>query len=318
VAEPDAPETVAARAEQFEPSAERWAPHRWTAELGPALVAAMRRLLNASPDDRPAHRHGVVRNGIFSPSGEAAGLSDFVGFRGSEYPVLTRFSSLFRQPGERDIKGMATKLMPPGGEVTDLIAMSAEVFPVRRSRQFLALLEALQKGPVRSLPAIIGMLATRQLSAHALLHGVIAAVRHGEVDNTTFHGVQTFRLVRHTFPGRPPERHLVRYRWVPRSSEGGGTAAGALEAGQVRFTLELVRGNPGWARVHDPTWRWPKHAPIVRAGELILARAIVPEPKLLAFNPAVLAPGIEPGDDELFSDRAGAYAVAQALRQGPH
>jgi catalase len=256
-----------------------------------------------------------VRSGIFTPSGEAAGLSDFVGFRGSGYPVLTRFSSLFRKPGDRDIKGMATKLIPPGGEVTDLVAMSTEVFPVRRSRQFLALLEALQKGPVRSLPAITGMLATRRLSAHAMLLGVIAAARQGDVEKTTFHGVQTFRLVRRSSPGMPPERCLVRYRWVPGGSEGGGTAAGALEAGQARFTLELVRGDPGWARAHDPTWRWPKHAPIVRAGELILDPIIVPEPKGLVFNPAVLAPGIEPGDDELFSDRAGAYSVAQASRQ---
>jgi catalase len=275
------------------------------------LVAALRRLLKAPPNDRPAHRHGVVWEGHFTPSGAAAGLSDFAGFRGSKYAVVARFSNLFRQPGEPDIMGMATKLMPEG-EATDLVAMSAEVFPVRRSRQFLALLETLQERPVRLLPSIAGMLASRQLSAPAVLGGVVAAVRNGGFESTTFHGVHTFRLVRGSGPGMPPERRPVRYRWVPGGSAGGEAAAGS-EAGDVRFTLELVLGNPGWTRLYDPTWRWPRHAPTVRAGELILDRMLAPEPKL-AFNPAVLAPGIEPGDDDLFSDRVGAYAVAQASR----
>jgi catalase len=304
------PRPVVVRADRFEPSAEQWSPHRWTSELGPALVAALRQLLKAPPSDRPAHRHGVVWEGHFTPSGEAAGLSDFAGFRGPQYCALARFSSLFRQPGEPDIMGMATKLMP-GGEISDLVAMSAEVFPVRRSRQFLALLETLQERPFRLLPSIAGMLASRQLSARAVLRGVVAAVRNGDFQTTTFHGVHTFHLVRGAGPATPPERHPVRYRWVPGGS-AGGEAAGS-EAGKPRFTLELVLGHPGWKRLYDPTWRWPRHAPTVRAGELVLVRRLAPEPKL-AFNPAVLAPGIEPGADDLFSDRVGAYAVAQASR----
>jgi catalase len=44
----------------------------------------------------------------------------------------------------------------------------------------------------------------------------------------------------------------------------------------------------------------------------VLDRIIEPEPEDLAFNPLLLAPGIEPGPDDIFSDRAGAYAVAHA------
>lgn len=315
MAVPDAPRPVAARAEPFEPSAEQWGPHRWTSELGPALVVALRGLLKAPPSDRPAHRHGVVWAGSFTPSGEAAGLSDFVGFRGSEYPVFARFSNLFRKPGKRDVRGMAAKLMLPGGEVTDLVAMSAEVFPVRSSRDFLALLNALQKGPLRSLPSVAAMLGSRRLSAHAVLLALVTTVRNGDAKTTTFHGVHTYHLVRNTGPGVPPERRLVRYRWVPAGSAETGRAADSSNTGQLRFTLELVLGHPGWGRVNDPTWRWPRRAPTVRGGELVLDRTIEPEPRELAFNPAVMAPGIEPPDDGLFSDRAGAYAVAQASRR---
>jgi catalase len=314
VAASDPPRQIAPRAERFQPSAQQWSPNRWTSELGPALVVALRRVLRSPEGWRPAHRYGVVWTGHFTPSGEAAGHSDFVGFRGDPFPALVRFSNLFRGHGERDIRGMATKLMLPDGEVTDLVAMSAPVFPVRRSRDFLALLEALQKGPFRSLPAIVTMVASRRLSTLALLRGIVAAARFRDDRLTTFHGVQTFRLVRCAGLATPPEQRPMRYRWVPSGPGDPGTAAGSSTSDQIRFTLQLALGHSGWERVNDPTRPWSRDTPTVCAGELVLERIIQPEPTQLGFNPAVLAPGIEPGDDELFSDRAGAYAVAQAAR----
>ena len=312
----DPPRQVAPRAELFEPSTEQWRPHRWTAELGPALVVALRRLLGSDPGDRPAHRYGVAWQGHFTPSGDAAGLSDFTAFRRGTYPALARFSNLFRRHGARDIKGMAVKLSPPDGEVTDLVAMSLEVFPVRRSTHFLSLLEALRKGPVRSVAALATMVASRRLSPHALALGVRTAATSRDARYTTFHGVHTFWLVRRSPGDVQTERRPVRYRWVPDVPEGAGPVVGSSETDEIRFTLELQLGNPAWPRVSDPTWRWPRRTPTVRAGRLILDQVLQPEPADLAFNPAVLAPGIEPGDDDVFSDRAGAYAVSQTWRLG--
>jgi catalase len=314
VAVSDTPRPMTPRAERFQPTAEQWSPHRWTSELGPALVVALRRVLHTPEGERPAHRHGVVWTGRFTPSGDAAGLTDFVGFRGDPFPAIARFSNLFRGHGRRDVRGMATKLMLPGSEVTDLVAMSAPVFPVRRSQDFLALLEALQKGPLRRGPAMATMLASRRLSAMALLRGIVTAARCRDDRLTTFHGVETFRLVRRAALSATPERQPMRYSWMPSGSGGTGNAADSSTSDSMRFTLRLALGNPDWARVDDPTWQWKRSTPTVRAGELILDRIIQPEPAQLGFNPAVLAPGIEPGDDELFSDRAGAYAVAQAAR----
>jgi catalase len=318
VASQGAPRQVAPRAERFEPSGEQWRPHRWTSELGPALVEALRTTLGTTAGERPAHRHGVVWTGRFIPSGGAAGLTDFVGFRGDGSKAIVRFSNLFRRPGDRDVAGMATKLMLADGDVTDLIAMSVDLFPVRTSARFLALLEALRGGPVRALPRVAALLATGRLSVRALVHAVVTVRQGRDIRRTTFHGVQTFRLVRTSATGGPPERRPVRYRWVPGDAGVPAGAAGASETDQLRFTLELVLGNPAWARVDDPTWRWPRRAPTVVAGELVLDEIVQPEPRDLAFNPAVLAPGIEPGDDDLMSDRAGAYAVAQAERRSGH
>jgi catalase len=316
VTAPEAPRQ-SVRAQRFEPSAERWTPHRWTSELGPALVIAMRDALGTRGGGRAAHRDGVVWTGRFTPSGAAAGLSDFAGFRGAEVPVVARFSNLRTRRGERDIRGMATKLLPLDGEMTDLVAMSLEVFPVRRARDFLALLEAAReaahKGRVRGALAVLGLIVTLRVSLPALVRGIIALASRRDPMDTTYHGVQTFRLVRDRAPGMAPDRRPMRYRWVPIGDDARrGKAARASARDETRFALELVLGDPGWRRLDDPTWAWPKDAPTVRAGELVLDRIIEPEPEDLAFNPLLLAPGIEPGPDDIFSDRAGAYAVAHA------
>jgi catalase len=313
VTAPEAPRK-SHRAQRFEPSAERWSPHRWTSELGPALVIAMREALDTGGGGRAAHRDGVVWQGRFTPSGEAARFSDFAGFRGAEVPVVARFSNLRTRRGERDIRGMATKLLPLDGEMTDLVAMSLEVFPVRRARDFLALLEAAHKGRVRGALAVVGLIVTLRVSLPALARGIIALASRRDPMATTYHGVQTFRLVRDLAPGMAPDRRPMRYRWVPTGDDArrGAAAAASAPDDETRFTLELVLGDPGWRRLDDPTWSWPKDAPTVRAGELVLDRIIEPEPEDLAFNPLLLAPGIEPGPDDIFSDRAGAYAVAHA------
>jgi catalase len=316
VTAPDTAGQPPPRAQRFEPAAERWSPHRWTSELGPALVIAMHRALQTGGGGRPAHRHGVVWQCRFTPSGEAAGLSDFAAFRDNETPVLARFSNLRTRLGRRDITGMATKWLPADGEVTDLVAMSLEVFPVRRARDFLTLLEAAQKGPARAVPAVLGLIVTLRVSPRALMQGIRAAASRRDPMETTYHGVQTFRLVRVRAPGMAPERRPMRYRWVPigDGARGRTAAAASPRDDATRFTLELVLGHPGWRRLDDPTWSWPKHAPSVRAGELALERIIEPEPESLAFNPLLLAPGIEPGTDDIFPDRAGAYAVSHVAR----
>jgi catalase len=309
VGAPDPKVEVGLPAQRFEPSAERWSPHRWTADLGPALVGALRRGLGGDPSERVAHRHGVVWTGTFEPSGDAAGMSDYAGFRGDPVEAVARISALRGRLGDRGTIGMATKLVSADGEVTDLVAMSLDVFPVARARGFLALLKVRQSGGIREVGGTLTMLVTGQASASALARAAMDERRRHVVDQTTFHGVHTFRLVRNGNGIQPSERRPFRYRWRP-----GGMAASPPPDGRMSFVLELVLGDMSWPRLDDPTWRWPPHAPTVRAGTLVLDRMIEPQPSELAFNPLVLAPGLEPGGDELLSDRAGAYAAAHVAR----
>ena len=309
VGAPDPRSEVDLPTQRFEPSAERWSPHRWTADLGPALVGAIRESVGGDTGERVAHRHGVVWTGTFTPSGEAAGLSDYAGFRGGSIEAVARISALRGRLGARGTIGLATKLLPAGGEVTDLVAMSLDVFPVARARGFIALLKVRRSRGIRELGGMLTMLLTGQVSASALARSVMDGARRHVPEQTTFHGVHTFRLVRSTNAALQSERRPFRYRWRP-----GGTTAGAPQDGSMRFVLELVLGDMAWPRVDDPTWRWPAHAPTVPAGTLVLDEQMEREPPELAFNPLVLAPGLEPGGDDLLSDRAGAYAVAHVAR----
>lgn len=307
-----APDFPRALPENFEPSAVQWGPNKWTAESGMALVAAMSAVFHPRRHERMAHRDGVVRRAVFSPSGTAVELSDFSGFRGpDDIPAFVRFSGLLRELHQpRDIKGMAVKLVLPDGELTDLLAMTLPVFPVRRSRDFVALLDAAAVGGIRLVVRLIGLIASRRVRARALWAALRARFRRTDYRWATYHSVQTFRLVRARRDGRQEERLAVRYRWVPLPGP-------RPPDGTLHFRLELVLGDVRWPRVDDASFRWPRRAPTVPAGVLVVTDEITPEPRDLAFNPAVLAPGIEMGDDDLSSGRAGAYPLAHLRRYDP-
>jgi hypothetical protein len=156
---------------------------------------------------------------------------------------------------------------------------------------------------------MLTMLLTGQVSGPAFARSVMDGARRHVPEQTTFHGVHTFRLVRSRNGALQSERRPFRYRWRP-----AGARVGPTSDGSMRFVLELVLGDMAWSRVDDPTWRWPAYAPTVAAGTLVLDEPMEREPPGLAFNPLVLAPGLEPGGDDLLSDRAGAYAVAHVAR----
>ena len=165
------------------------------------------------------------------------------------------------------------------------------------------------------------MLASRRLLAGNMLDQFKAErVNHGNGLGTTFHGLQTFRLVGNGRRPKEPVRSTpMRYRWVPAQENPAGTfqhfgANLGQEFQKVRFHLDLVlRPLDGPAtgtqedRIDDPRYRWPTHARVIRAGTMTLDR-FIDEEDGLNFNPAVLAPGIQMGDSELFSSRQGAYA----------
>lgn len=327
------------RAARFNASNERWSPTRWTGELGQALVRAIDRKKGRIDSGlRPAHSHGYVMTGEFrsNPTSheQLRKLSDFAGFGKPPEPeepdqpsrevtskAIVRFSNLTNRLDEPDIMGMATKIVLTTGEVTDLVAMSVDVFPVATSRDFLAYLSA-QSNRVLLAPRLAALIVTRRASSRASLRTLLARkINHGNGLATTYHGVQTFRLIRtendsiNSIP--------MRYRWVPASGNDAGRHCELDPARppKASFDLELLLRQPGTrlttrelARMDDPRYPWTGMTELVLAGTLTLDKIVSTPPPSLSFNPATLAPGLGVGDDDIFNGRQSAYAVSQAAR----
>jgi hypothetical protein len=337
------------QATRFDASMERWSPARWTAELGPMLVDAIDDLQRRPAEhrnDRGFHRRGFVYRGRFRSTGLAERHSDFLPFRrGTESDAVVRLSAFDKEPASdrapvRDVLGMAVKLLAPlggddsdapgdptsgepvlapgAGETSDFVAMTADVFPVRTSLQFHRLLRVL--GRARTLDRVRGLLwltVTLQASPAGMMRFARALqTRHADVFEPAYHGVQTFWLLEH--PGRDDrpalEATAMRYRWLPLPGEGP-----VSEASPRSFLLELSlrSADTPHDELIDPSRRWRPAGARLIAGRLDLLEALPEDDRDLAFNPVVLAPGIEPSDDDLFAGRRGAYAVSH-LRRSPH
>ncbi|MBA3961536.1 MAG: catalase [Chthoniobacterales bacterium] len=97
---------------------------------------------------RPVHAKGVVCEGTFTASKEAAALSRAAHFQGTPVPVKIRFSDGAPDPHVPDFspeagpRGLAMRFTLPGGEKTDIVAMSHNGFVVGTPAEFLALQKA--------------------------------------------------------------------------------------------------------------------------------------------------------------------------------
>src|SRR6516162_4196993 len=117
------------------------------------LVDAMNKVFGVHPGFRTNHAKGIVAEGNFKASPEAAGLSRAALFNGSPIPVTVRFSDATGIPnipdGSADAKphGIAMKYHLPGGSETDMVINSFKFFPVATGEDFRDLLLALAASP---------------------------------------------------------------------------------------------------------------------------------------------------------------------------
>src|SRR5499427_2774183 len=117
------------------------------------LVDAMNKVFGFHPGFRANHAKGIVVEGSFKASQEAARLSRAVLFSGSSIPVTVRFSDSTGVPtisdgaGDANPHGMAIKFHLPGGSDTDMVINSLKFFPVATGEDFRDLLLAIAASP---------------------------------------------------------------------------------------------------------------------------------------------------------------------------
>jgi catalase len=293
------------------------------------LVDVMNKLFGIHPGFRANHAKGIVVEGSFKASPEAAGLSRAVLFNGSTIPATVRFSDATGVPnipdGSPDANphGMAIKFHLPDGNDTDMVINSLKFFPVSTGEDFRDLLLALAASPpdapkptkfeqfVASHPTVPAAFAT-------------TATPDSFADEEYF-GIDAFVLV-----NKAGGRQAVRYQMVPEhivhldKAEAAKRApdflmdelAGRISRGPVTFHLKAqlaAAGDP----TDDPAHPWPDDRKVVDLGVLTIDKAVADSAevqKKLLFLPGQLADGIEQSDDPLIDVRDGAYAVSFSRR----
>ena len=178
------------------------------------FVDAMNRVFGVHPGFRANHAKGIVVEGSFKASPEAAGLSRAVLFNGSSIPATVRFSDSTGIPnipdGSADANphGMAIKFHLPDGSDTDMVINSLKFFPVATGEDFRDLLLALAASPPdASKPTKFEQFA----ASHPSVPAAFALV--GTPDSFAdeeYYGVDAF-----VFINKAGARQAVRYQMIP-------------------------------------------------------------------------------------------------------
>ncbi len=297
--------------------------------LGEQLVNDMNKVFGVHAGFRANHAKGVVVEGHFKASADAAGLSRAALFGGADIPVTVRFSDSTGVPtlpdGSDDANphGMAVKFHLPDGSDMDIVINSLKFFPVSTSEEFHELLVAISQSPPDaakptkleqfvashpSVPAALGLLATPDSFADEAYFGINAFV----------------------FVNKAGARQAIRYQMIPDKVVHLDKAEAAkkapdflmdelpqrLKQGPVTFHFKAQLAAAGDS-TKDPAKAWPDDRKVVELGVLTLDKAVADSneaQKKLLFLPGQLTDGVEPSDDPMIDVRNGAYAVSFSRR----
>ncbi len=293
------------------------------------IVNAQNKLFGVHPGFRSNHAKGVVVEGHFKASPEAAKLSKSVIFNGSTIPVTVRFSDSTGLPNIPDGSkkasphGIAIKYHLPDGNDTDMVLNSFKFFPVATGADFRDMLLAIAASPA-------GAPKPTKLDAFIKSHPSMPAALKtlGTPDSFAdeeYYGVDAF-----VFVDKAGKKQPVRYIMAPQKLVHISTEEAdkkppnylmdelpqRLAHGPVVFHLKAQLAQPG-DQTKDATKPWPADRPVVDLGVLTIDKAVpdsMEAQKKLLFLPGQLTPGIEKSDDPLIDVRDNAYAISFSRR----
>ena len=293
-------------------------------------VDVMNKLWGRHPGLRANHAQGVVVEGSFTATPEAAGLSSATIFAGKPVPVTVRFSDATGLPDLADgadaanPHGMAIRFRPDGATTVDVVIVSLPYFPVATGEEFAQLLQAAsESGPDAPKPTKIEQF----IGAHPAAAKAGADVRTPtSFARETYNGVDAF-----IFVNPKGERRPFRFQFQPvAGTEHLEKEAAAkmppdflrtelperLKNGPAEFRVMAQLANPG-DQTKDPTQPWPADRRMVNMGTITLTRAVADQEnaqKGLRFLPNHLQPGIEVSDDPLIDARVRSYVISFGRR----
>jgi catalase len=293
------------------------------------IVDAFNKLFGVHPGFRANHAKGLVVEGSFKPSPEAAKLSKALLFKGDAIPFTGRFSDATGLPTIPDgdpnanAHGIALKFHLPDGSDADIVINALKFFPVASGPEFRDMLLAIAASPPDApKPTKLDEFAAAH-PAFALSNATVQTPDSFAHEN--YYGVNAF-----VFVNSAGQKQAFRYHLLPERSvhlEAAEAAKKApnflmdefqerLKKGPVTFHLKAQLAEPG-DTTNDATKAWPADRKEVELGTVTIDRAAansLEAQKALLFLPGQVPDGIEPSDDPLINVRDSAYAVSFSRR----
>jgi catalase len=283
---------------------------------------------------RAVHAKGVVCEGTFAPSKDAAALSKAAHFQGGSIPVTVRFSDGATDPFIPDNspgagpRGMAIRFSLPGGGETDLVLLSHNGFIVGTGEDFLALQKAIvATDPSKPHPwPIEAFLGARPLA--------LKFVQEIQAVPASFATQAFFSNDAFIFVSTDGVKQAGRYKILPVAGQRMLSEADAktkspdflaeelktrLANGPVQFRMIVQLPNAG-DPTNDPSLVWPEDRKTIDLGTISITSVVADSDaaqKALVFFPTNLTDGIELSDDPLPALRTSVYALSFARRQQP-
>jgi catalase len=293
------------------------------------IVDAMNKLWGMHPGFRANHAKGVVVEGSFTASPEAAALSKAALFDGKAIPVTVRFSDPTGMPNVADgseaaiPSGMAIKFHLPDGSDTDMVLNALKFFPVATGAEFRDLLLALAASPADAAKPT-------KFDDFVASHPAVPTAFASTATPASFAEQEYFGLDAFVFVNAAGKRQAVRYQMMPDRTVHLTAADAAkmppnflmdelperLKRGPVTFHLKAQLAAP-IDQTADPSKPWPEDRKVVELGILTINKATADSAevqKTLLFLPGLLTDGIEASDDPLIDVRNGAYAESFSRR----
>ncbi len=297
------------------------------------VLKALDDLNGVHPGFRPAHAKGAFLSGTFTPSQEARALTSAPHIQSESTPVIVRLSDFAGVPNVPDFdpqgaspRGCAVRFQLGEHEHTDIVAHSAEAFPVRTAEEFAEFLRAVHaSGPEAPKPSPIEQF----LGSHpkALAYVQLPKPIPASFANESFFAVSAFK-----FTGPDGKEQYGRYRIL--SVEPPNYLDEKLLAAQspnflfeelserisrvpVRFRIHVRLAKPG-DPVDDATEQWTGDHTEIDFGLVTLTAELPAEDVNLSriiFDPIPRVSGIAPSADPLFEPRADVYLASGRRRR---
>lgn len=293
-------------------------------------VDVMNQIWGRHPGLRANHTKGVVAEGTFLPTPDAAKLSTASIFAGKPVPVTVRFSDSTGIPAIPDAApdanphGMGLQFRPEGGGEVDLVLNSLGFFPVRTGEEFLQLLQAgAASPPGQPKPTELD----RFIASHPAVPKAVATARTPtSFAREVYNGIDAFVFVAADGTKQPFRFHVVpaagtEYMTPEQAAQASPDALVAelpqrLAKGPVRFRVLAQLPAPG-DPTDDATQPWPEDRKLADLGTLTVTRPAqdnAAAQSALHLLPNRLEPGIELSDDPLILARVQAYVISFGRR----